>query len=227
MTGQAARRGVVCVERFAHNLDDATAPDNDGVLRRALRISRAAPEWLEATAPVRTIARAIEEAGVPARMSRNAGAFVCNHLYFGALAISRRQEVGDPRRLCAFAGGARAGAAGRKRKAAHAARSGERASGGGRGHGELVESRSRRRDSRPLPWRRRRRYPFPGATARRGWKAAGGSDRRGGQYPCRFRSCGRGHAGGRRRGSEKGRAQRSRHRIDRHGPRACGVQGRE
>jgi pyroglutamyl-peptidase len=85
MTGQAARRAVVCVERFARNLDDATAPDNDGALRRALRISRGAPEWLEAAAPVRAIARAILEAGIPARVSRNAGAFVCNHLYFGAL----------------------------------------------------------------------------------------------------------------------------------------------
>ena len=85
MTGQAARRGVVSVERFAHNLDDATAPDNDGALRRGLRISRGAPDWLETRASVRTIARAINEAGIPARMSRNAGAFVCNHLYFGAL----------------------------------------------------------------------------------------------------------------------------------------------
>ena len=85
MTGQAARRGVVCVERFAHNLDDAKAPDNDGALRRGLRISRAAPEWLETAASVRTIASAINEAGIPARMSRNAGGFVCNHLYFGAL----------------------------------------------------------------------------------------------------------------------------------------------
>ena len=34
---------------------------------------------------VRTMTRAINEAGFPARMSRNAGAFVCNHLYFGAL----------------------------------------------------------------------------------------------------------------------------------------------
>jgi pyroglutamyl-peptidase len=85
MTGQAARRAVVCVERFAHNLDDATAPDNDGALRRALRISRAAPEWLETKASVRTIASAIKEAGIPARVSRDAGGFVCNHLYFGAL----------------------------------------------------------------------------------------------------------------------------------------------
>jgi pyroglutamyl-peptidase len=92
MTGQAARRGIVCVERFARNLDDAKAPDNDGALRRGLRISRAAPDWLEATVSVRTIARAINEKGIPARMSRNAGAFVCNHLYFGAL-----QYLGEKR----------------------------------------------------------------------------------------------------------------------------------
>jgi pyroglutamyl-peptidase len=85
MTGQAARRAAVCVELFARNLDDATAPDNDGALRRALRISRSAPDRLEATAPVRTIARAIKEAGIRVRVSRNAGGFVCNHLYFGAL----------------------------------------------------------------------------------------------------------------------------------------------
>ena len=85
MTGQAARRGAVCVERFARNLDAAAAADNDGALRTALRISRAAPEWLEAAAPVSAIARAIKKAGIPARVSRNAGGFVCNHLYFGAL----------------------------------------------------------------------------------------------------------------------------------------------
>jgi pyroglutamyl-peptidase len=85
MTGQAARRGIVSVERFAHNLDDAKAPDNEGVQRRGLRISRAAPDWLEASSSVTTIVRAIKEAGIPARMSRNAGGFVCNHLYFGAL----------------------------------------------------------------------------------------------------------------------------------------------
>ena len=63
MTGQAARRGVVCVERFAHNLDDAAAPDNDGALRRALRISRDAPEWLEAAAPVTAIVRRDQRGG--------------------------------------------------------------------------------------------------------------------------------------------------------------------
>jgi pyroglutamyl-peptidase len=96
MTGQAARRGVVSVERFARNLDDAKAPDNDGALRRGLRISRAAPDWLETAAPIRLIARAINEAGIQARMSRNAGAFVCNHLYFGALHYLREKKSTIP-----------------------------------------------------------------------------------------------------------------------------------
>jgi pyroglutamyl-peptidase len=85
MTGQAARRAAVSVERFARNLDDAPAPDNRGALRRAVKIADGAPERLEATAPVGEIARAIREAGYPARVSTNAGGFVCNHLYFGAL----------------------------------------------------------------------------------------------------------------------------------------------
>jgi pyroglutamyl-peptidase len=84
-TAAVARLLPCAYDRFAHNLDDATAPDNDGALRRALRISRAAPEWLETKASVRTIASAIKEAGIPARVSRDAGGFVCNHLYFGAL----------------------------------------------------------------------------------------------------------------------------------------------
>ncbi len=96
MTGQAARRGVVCVERFAHNLDAATAPDNDGVLRRGIRILREAPDWLETTAPVTAIVRASKEAGIPARASTNAGGFVCNHLYFGALDYLRRERRAIP-----------------------------------------------------------------------------------------------------------------------------------
>ena len=96
MTGQSARRGLVTVERFAHNLDNAAAPDNDGDLRRALRISRAAPDWLEATTRVRRIAEAVKEAGIPARMSLNAGGFVCNHLYFSALQYLRDKKSPIP-----------------------------------------------------------------------------------------------------------------------------------
>jgi pyroglutamyl-peptidase len=96
MTGQAARRGVVCVERFARNLDAAAGPDNDGVLRRGIRISRDAPDWLKAATPVTAIVRAIKEAGIPVRVSTNAGGFVCNHLYFGALDYLRRERRAIP-----------------------------------------------------------------------------------------------------------------------------------
>jgi len=96
MTGQAARRSVVCVERFARNLDDAAVPDNLGALRRAVAISRGAPERLEAAAPVDAIAQAIRAAGIPARVSRSAGGFVCNHLYYGALQYLR--DMGRPAR---------------------------------------------------------------------------------------------------------------------------------
>jgi pyroglutamyl-peptidase len=96
MTGQAARRGVVCVERFARNVDDAAAPDNLGQLRKATAISEGAPDRLQATAPVKAIAGAIREAGIPARVSRNAGGFVCNHLYFGALQYLRATGRATP-----------------------------------------------------------------------------------------------------------------------------------
>src|SRR5271163_727295 len=96
MTGQAAQRAVVCVERFARNLDDAAAPDNLGHLRKAVAIAEGAPERLEAAAPVKAIAGAIREAGIPARVSRSAGGFVCNHLYFGALQYLRDEGWATP-----------------------------------------------------------------------------------------------------------------------------------
>ena len=85
MTGQAARRALVSVEKIARNLDDAEAPDNRRCVRGGVKIAPDAPERLETQAPTTDIARAIRDAGVAARISRNAGGFVCNHLYFAAL----------------------------------------------------------------------------------------------------------------------------------------------
>jgi len=95
MTGQAARRGLVCVERFARNVANAATPDNRGVVKGAAALDPG-PERLETTVPVGEIARAIRNAGVPARISTNAGDYVCNHLYYGALAFVRRVSPGTP-----------------------------------------------------------------------------------------------------------------------------------
>ncbi len=82
LTGQAARRGVVSIERFARNAASATARDN----RRALgSVADAGPDVLKATIPPGVVTRAIREAGVSARISTDAGDYVCNHLYYGAL----------------------------------------------------------------------------------------------------------------------------------------------
>ena len=95
MTGQAARRGVVCVERFARNLANTATPDNHGVVRGSAALDPG-PAQFEATAPVSVIARAIRDGGVSARVSTNAGDYVCNHLYYGALDHLRSASPDTP-----------------------------------------------------------------------------------------------------------------------------------
>ena len=94
MTGQAARRGVVCVERLARNVANAAAPDNRGVVGAA--VAADGPALLEATASAAAIARAIRDAGLAARVSTDAGGYVCNHLYYGALNFLRERAPATP-----------------------------------------------------------------------------------------------------------------------------------
>jgi pyroglutamyl-peptidase len=82
LTGQAARRGAVCVERVARNSASATARDNRAVVGT---IAPGNPGLLATKAPTEAIARAIRDTGVAARVSPDAGDFVCNHLYYGVL----------------------------------------------------------------------------------------------------------------------------------------------
>jgi pyroglutamyl-peptidase len=87
MTGQAARRAIVSVERIARNAAGAATPDNRGVVRDAAASD--GPAELEATARALDVVRAIRKAGLPARVSTNAGDYVCNHLFYGALRYLR------------------------------------------------------------------------------------------------------------------------------------------
>ena len=83
MTGQAASRAVVSVESVARNSAGAATPDNRGVAGAAMKLG--GPALLEATVSANDIARAIRAAGLPARVSTNAGDYVCNHLFYGGL----------------------------------------------------------------------------------------------------------------------------------------------
>ena len=93
MTGQAAQRAVVSVESVARNVGSGSAPDNRGVLRAQ---EADGPARLEATAVVGDIARAIRAAGLSARVSTNAGDYVCNHLFYGALRHLRNRAPATP-----------------------------------------------------------------------------------------------------------------------------------
>lgn len=83
--GLAGGRAAVGVERIAVNLLDARIPDNDGAQPVDEPSVAGAPAAAFSTLPVKAIAQAIGEAGLPAEVSYSAGTFVCNHVFFTAL----------------------------------------------------------------------------------------------------------------------------------------------
>ncbi|MDF2046308.1 pyroglutamyl-peptidase I [Microbacterium sp. Kw_RZR3] len=84
-TGLAGGRAQVTPERVAINLADARIPDNDGAQPVDLPVVEGGPTAYFATLPVKAIAAALSDAGIPAAVSHSAGTFVCNHVMFTAL----------------------------------------------------------------------------------------------------------------------------------------------
>jgi len=83
--GQAGGRALLGVERVAINVDDARIPDNAGAQPVDELVAANGPPAYFASVPVKAMAAAIREAGVPAEVSNSAGTFVCNHLMYGVL----------------------------------------------------------------------------------------------------------------------------------------------
>lgn len=84
-TGLAGGTTGIHIERIAVNLADARIPDNDDVQPVDQPSIDGAPAAAFATLPVKAIAAAIQDAGIPAEVSHSAGTFVCNHVFFTAL----------------------------------------------------------------------------------------------------------------------------------------------
>jgi pyroglutamyl-peptidase len=72
------------LERIALNLDDTAAPDNDGEVRVGRRIREDGPVAYWSTLPLTAFARSAEAAGLPLTWSRDAGGFLCNHVFYVA-----------------------------------------------------------------------------------------------------------------------------------------------
>ena len=85
MVGQAGSRGILTPERQAVNRIRARIPDNAGVQPAEQPVVPGGSPCMQATLPVEEITRAIRDAGVPAAVSEDAGAFVCNQLLYGVL----------------------------------------------------------------------------------------------------------------------------------------------
>jgi pyroglutamyl-peptidase len=78
--GQADGRAGISVERFALNHDDA-GPDNDEAERHE-EIDVGGPVAYRSTLPVDAIVAALRAADIPAVASRDAGGFLCNHVFY-------------------------------------------------------------------------------------------------------------------------------------------------
>jgi pyroglutamyl-peptidase len=93
MLGVAEGRSAIGAERVAINLDAASIADNDGDLRTDRPIDDGGPAACFSRLPVGAMVDAITAAGLPAAMSLSAGAFVCNHLFYSAMAMTAGTPV--------------------------------------------------------------------------------------------------------------------------------------
>lgn len=80
--GLSGRAETVVIERIAVNIDDSPSPDCDGVVRVGRPIDPDAPVAFRTGLPVERMLDALAAAGVPAATSRDAGGYVCNHVFF-------------------------------------------------------------------------------------------------------------------------------------------------
>jgi pyroglutamyl-peptidase len=80
--GLANDRTAISVERWAHNLDEAATVDNDGTAGSGREIDPGGPLALASGLPVDDIAAALKAEGIAAEISRDAGGYLCNHVFY-------------------------------------------------------------------------------------------------------------------------------------------------
>jgi pyroglutamyl-peptidase len=80
--GLANDDATISVERFAHNLDEAANVDNEGGASSGAAIEPDGPVAYGSTLPVDEIVAALRAEGIPAAVSRDAGGYLCNHVFY-------------------------------------------------------------------------------------------------------------------------------------------------
>jgi pyroglutamyl-peptidase len=95
--GQADGRPGISAERFAHNLDETETTDNDAATGSGASIDADGPAAYPSTLPVDEIVAALRRERIPAAPSRDAGGFLCNHVFYvlmRELDLHRRGTIG-------------------------------------------------------------------------------------------------------------------------------------
>lgn len=91
--GQAGGRASVTPELVGINLRHASIPDNEGNQPKDEPIIEGGAKAYFSTLPVRKMAQAIRESGIPSELSYSAGAYVCNDLIYNLLSAFENTET--------------------------------------------------------------------------------------------------------------------------------------
>jgi pyroglutamyl-peptidase len=97
MLGLAARRRHVSIEVFARNRMSTWFPDAGGVLPPRAAIMAGAPASVRGRAPFSRLLAAARATRVKTVLSRDAGNYLCNYVYWRALEAAA--SAGGPRRV--------------------------------------------------------------------------------------------------------------------------------
>ena len=91
--GQAGGYAGIALERVAINLRDATSPDNDGAQPVNEPVVPGGPAAYFSTLPVKDMAAALRQKGIPAFVSHSAGTYVCNNVMYTLLHLIERKNL--------------------------------------------------------------------------------------------------------------------------------------
>jgi pyroglutamyl-peptidase len=92
MFGLAARRRQLCIETQARNARSILFPDVRGYRPNRGAITLGAPATVRGIAPFPRLLAAARTRGMPARLSNNAGRYVCNYAYWRALELAGQKH---------------------------------------------------------------------------------------------------------------------------------------
>ena len=93
MFGLAGRRRHLCIETRARNAVSLLFPDASGFRPQRGVIAPGEPAALRGAAPFARLLGAVRSSAVPARLSRDAGRYLCNYAYWRALEQATRRPA--------------------------------------------------------------------------------------------------------------------------------------